>query len=149
MSEKEFHAQQLIKILLVEDNPDHAMIIKRALTTLLSATVETVTNGRDALNFLKQSCLNTANGLNQQPDIILLDLKLPKLDGFQLAKIIKTDARFKSIPIIILTTSTRSEDREQLFACGVERYITKPTHFQDFQQITSEIKALICRENFV
>ena len=139
------NSDQILTVLLVEDNPDHAVIIKRAfLAAYQKAHIEILNNGQDALNYIQQQSSALQPGIPVgRPDLILLDIKLPKMDGYQLAKMLKKSPEYNSIPIIILTTSARAEDRTRMLECGVDGFITKPGHIRDFVKMTNEIKRLL------
>lgn len=136
-----------INILLVEDNPDHASIIQRALkTSEISVNIQVVNNGDDALAYIRQFRKNEWLLSMNKPDIILLDLKLPRCDGYHVARTIKADPKLSTIPIITLTTSARQEDRELLLACGVEKFITKPNNYDEFKEIAATILTLLKKD---
>jgi CheY-like chemotaxis protein len=123
----------LIDILLVEDNPDHAILIKRVLEDYnVSQKVHVVEDGEEALDFIYHRG-KYSNGHNPpRPGLVLLDLKLPKMDGFKVLRQIKTDPDHKSIPVVILTTSSRDEEIAKGYAEGANSYVTKPVNFDEF-----------------
>jgi CheY-like chemotaxis protein len=139
--------QSTINILLVEDNPDHAAIIQRALTTSdAPVKIKVITNGLDALDYIRKFSKNPRQRSQRKPDIILLDLKLPRCDGFQVARTIKADPKLCTIPIVTLSTSARQEDRDLLLACGVEGFITKPNNYEEFKGIAATIRSLLNKD---
>lgn len=127
-----------IDILLVEDDPDHAELTITALQgNGLINKIRWVKDGEEALDFLYQR----GNYLQaERPGLIILDLKLPKVDGLEVLGKIKKDDLLKLIPVIILTTSSRDEDIAKAYQDGVNSYITKPVDFKEFAQKIKEIK---------
>jgi CheY-like chemotaxis protein len=121
---------EAIKILLVEDNPDHVILTKAALEeNNMANEIYVAKDGQEALDFM----YNRGEYSDApRPGLILLDLKLPKVSGFEVLKQLKNDPQFKSIPIIILTTSAEKEEIAQGYAEGANSYITKPIKFDEF-----------------
>ncbi len=135
-----------LHILLVEDNPDHVEIIKRAILNQFgNPKIFFATDGQEALNFL----FNTPPGIEgvNRLDLIVLDLKLPKVDGYQVLQRVKANNFLRSIPVVVLTTSSRNEDRERTRALGVDLYITKPGQFSGFMAIFEQIKCVLNHKN--
>ena len=128
---------QSVDILLVEDNPDHVELILRALreNNLLNQ-VHVVTNGEEALDFLYQRG-KYANA--PRPGLILLDIKLPRVDGIEVLRRIKADPELRSIPTVMLTTSAGEQEIVESYSCGANSYIVKPL---DFNQFVKAIKTL-------
>jgi len=113
-------------ILLVEDDDVDAMTTQRALKELKIANkLIRKSNGEEALEYLKDE-------KNAKPCIILLDLNMPRMDGFEFSKIVKTDDILKIIPVVILTTSEAKENVIDSFNVSVAGYIVKPVHYQEF-----------------
>lgn len=130
-----------VKILLVEDNPDHAMMVKRALSTgKLINEIAWVKNGEEALDYLFQRGAYADGANAPTPGLILLDLKLPKRDGFEVLQQLKQNARLKPIPVIVLTTSAREEEIHQCYALGANSYIVKPVQFSDFTEKVRQLE---------
>ncbi len=125
-------------ILLAEDNPDDIIITKRALEKgKVKNKLYIVHNGEEALHFLKR----TGPYENApKPGLVLLDLKMPKVNGFEVLKEIKQDKNLKSIPIIVLTTSAREIDIEKAYQLGCNNYIIKPVNFENFIQTVIKMK---------
>ncbi len=114
-----------LNILLIEDDMIEVMKLNRVITTLrLNHKITEVNNGEDALNLLKQ------NGM--LPDIILLDLNMPKVNGIEFLKILKVDERLKYIPTIVLTTSNNQRDLLECFKIGIAGYVLKPLKYEDY-----------------
>lgn len=125
-------------ILLVEDNPDDVLITRRALLKgRVKNTLHVVGDGEKAIKFLRKE---DEYQKSPTPMFILLDLKMPKLDGFQVLKEIKSDDKLKSIPVIVLTTSDRDKDVEDAYRLGCNSYIVKPVSFENFINTVVKIK---------
>lgn len=129
-----------IEILLVEDNPNDVELTLHALKkNNLTNRVYVVRDGAEALEYLFSSGAYTGRDLNQTPKVILLDLKLPKVDGMEVLKRIKADERTRSIPVVVLTSSREERDIVDSYRLGVNSYITKPV---DFDQFTEAVRQL-------
>jgi len=114
-----------LKILLIEDDAIEIMKLNRAVSTLISEPeIIEANNGEDALNILKER--------NIIPNIILLDLNMPKINGIEFLRILKDDEELKHIPTIILTTSDNKKDLLACYEIGIAGYITKPLKYQDY-----------------
>jgi CheY-like chemotaxis protein len=125
-------------ILLVEDNEDDIMITKRALEKGQVRNKLYVTHdGEEAISFLKK--LGRYEKA-PRPGFILLDLKMPKIDGFEVLKEIKKNPDLKSIPVVVLTTSGRDQDVEKSYTLGCNNYIMKPVDFERFIEIVNKIE---------
>ncbi len=131
---------RLIDILLVEDNPDHAMLTRRVLEDhKVANAVHLVENGADALDYVYRRG-QYGNGKNApRPGLILLDVKLPKVDGFEVLKQLKSDPEHNSIPIVMLTTSSHDEEVARGYADGANSYVTKPVRFDEFAEKVKNI----------
>lgn len=113
-------------ILLIEDDDVDTLLAKRAINELkLVNPIVRKINGEDGLAYLRDKN-------NEKPCIILLDLNMPRMNGFEFLKIIKADEAFKKIPVIILTTSDTRENINDSFALGAAGYIIKPVDYQQF-----------------
>ncbi|MFZ0034278.1 MAG: response regulator [Sedimentisphaerales bacterium] len=119
--------QQDIKpILLVEDDTVDAMSVKRAFEHLhIKNKLDLVGNGEEALEYLR-------NKDNAKPQIVLLDLNMPRMGGIEFMKIVKADNDLKKIPVVILTTSKAEQDRVETFKLGAAGYVMKPMDHEDF-----------------
>jgi two-component system response regulator len=128
-------------ILLVEDNPADVEITRRALRES-AAPVEliVVRDGQEALDYLLRRGGQAPAGAWRMPDLILLDLNLPRLTGREVLERIRTDDTFRSVPVVVLTTSTRPEDVRALYAAGANTYIEKPRDFQHFVEVLKTIR---------
>ena len=122
-----------IDILLVEDNPNDAELAMRAFRkNKLANNVIRVCDGEEALDYIfARGSFNYRDRLNI-PKLILLDLKLPKVDGLEVLKIIKADAVTKLIPVVVLTSSHEENDMVESYRLGVNSYIVKPVDFDKF-----------------
>jgi two-component system response regulator len=128
-----------IQILLVEDTPEDAELMLRALKKgHLTNHCHHVEDGAAALDFLFREG-EYANRADENPKVVLLDLKLPKVDGIEVLRRIKQDERTKSIPVVVLTSSRESKDLKAAYQIGVNSYIVKPV---DFEQFTDSVLKL-------
>jgi two-component system response regulator len=122
-----------VEILLVEDNPTDAELTMRALKkSRLANRVVHVVDGEEALDFLFARGAFSDRKIENGPKVILLDLKLPKVDGLEVLKIIKSDPRTKIIPVVVLTSSKQEKDMVQSYEFGANSYIVKPVDFDKF-----------------
>jgi len=130
-----------VDILLVEDNPDHAEITLKALkqNNILNE-VYWISDGQEALDFMYHRGKYADEKKYPRPGLILLDIKLPKVDGLEVLKQLKDDPQFKSIPVIMLTTSDRDEEIAKSYAGGANSYVVKPMDFEDFMKKVRELK---------
>jgi two-component system, response regulator len=132
--------QSTVEILLVEDNPQDAEMAIRALRKHnLANNVAHVTDGEEALDFIFARGIYCERKIENRPKIILLDLKLPKIDGLEVLKAIKSDERTNIIPVIALTSSSEEKDIIESYRLGVNSYIVKPV---DFDKFVEAIKGL-------
>jgi CheY-like chemotaxis protein len=129
-----------VTILLVEDNPDHATLTLRALRKgNLINDVAWVRDGAEALDFLYRRGAY-ADPPAPRPGLILLDLKLPKVDGHGVLRHIKSDAELRNIPVVMLTTSSQPEDVNGSYGAGANSFITKPVSFVDFMEKINAVR---------
>jgi two-component system response regulator len=127
-------------ILLVEDNPDDELLTLRALHKHNVANdIVVARTGEDALDFLFGTGPHAGRDLSITPQIILLDLNLPKLDGLGVLRRIRADERTRFLPVIILTSSKQDEDVIRSYTLGANSYVRKPVGFAEF---TAAVKAL-------
>lgn len=124
---------EVISILLVEDNPDHAELTMTALKRgKLVNQIFWVKDGELALHFLYREGIY-GNGANApRPGLILLDIRLPKVDGLEVLRRVKEDRELSGIPVVMLTTSDRGEEVAEAYRLGANSYITKPVKFAEF-----------------
>ena len=128
------------EILLVEDNPDDMEMTLHALREAkLANRIQIARDGAEALDFIFCQGVFASRKMESGPKMILLDLKLPKIDGREVLARIKSDARTKKIPVIILTSSKEQSDVVETYDLGVNSYIVKPV---DFEQFVVSVKQL-------
>ena len=133
-------ASNLHEILLVEDNPSDAELTLHALRkSKLANQISHVHDGAEALDLLFCRGSYSARRIENPPSLILLDLKLPKVDGLEVLQAVKSDARTRAIPIIILTSSKEEHDLVQGYHLGVNSYIQKPVNFGEFQKVVEQL----------
>jgi DNA-binding response OmpR family regulator len=126
-------SQGEVEILLVEDNPDDAELTLRALKKHnLANHVVVATDGEEALDFIFGRGAYSDRKIENGPKIIILDLKLPKVDGLEVLRVVKGDERTKIIPVIVLTSSDEEKDVIESYRLGVNSYIVKPVEFDKF-----------------
>ena len=125
-----------INILLVEDDMAHAEIVKRNLRDFRVANeIVHVEDGQAALNYLYRQGAFVEPEAAPRPHLILLDLRLPKVDGLEVLRLIKSDPDLKAIPTVILTTSSAEEDMVKSYANGAGSYLVKPVDFVKFTKL--------------
>jgi two-component system, response regulator len=129
-----------IEILLVEDNPNDVELALHALKkNNIANSIHVARDGAEALEFLFGTGEFAKRIINRPPKVILLDLKLPKVDGMEVLKRIKSDERTRSIPVVVLTSSREERDIVESYRLGVNSFITKPV---DFEQFTEAVRQL-------
>jgi two-component system, chemotaxis family, response regulator Rcp1 len=127
-----------IEILLVEDNPGDARLTREALKEgRVINHLNVVTDGVEALAFLNRE---DKYPNSPRPDIIFLDLNLPRMDGRELLAVLKSDPRFKRIPVVILTTSKAEEDIVKTYDLHANCYITKPVDLDQFIKVVNSVE---------
>ncbi|WP_149195673.1 response regulator [Luteimonas suaedae] len=121
------------EILLVEDNPDDVELTRIAFAEAkIANTLTVVRDGAEALDYLFARGAYADRAPDDLPSIILLDLNLPKVDGREVLQAIRSDARTRALPVVVLTTSNEPFDVEASYALGVNSYIRKPVDFEQF-----------------
>jgi two-component system, response regulator len=129
-----------VDILLVEDNPNDAELALYALEKhKLTNRIDIVRDGAEALDYLFRTGTYAPRISDRLPQLILLDLKLPKIDGIEVLRKIKSDERTKSIPVVMLTTSREESDIVESYRLGVNSYIVKPVDFSQFTKAIEEV----------
>lgn len=123
-------------ILLVEDNPvDIDLTIRAFKKRNLNNPIQIARNGEEALKYIEKW-----NAGDQTPVVILLDLKMPKVDGLEVLKVLKTHEKYATIPVVVLTTSSDNKDIEKAYKLGANSYIVKPVNFDKFVEVASQIE---------
>lgn len=126
-------------ILLVEDNPDDLDLALRALAkTNLANEVVVVRDGEQALHYLMRKG-DFANRTQGNPAVVLLDLKLPKIDGIEVLERIKAEENLRTVPVVMLTSSKMETDLARAYKLGVNAYVVKPIHFAEFIEAVREL----------
>lgn len=133
-------AGRQVEILLVEDNPADAELTVRALKTHnLANHLEIVRDGAEALDFIFATGAHADRHVQNTPKVILLDLKLPKVDGIEVLRRIKADERTRAIPVVVLTSSREERDVVESYQLGVNSYVVKPVEFDRFARSVSDL----------
>ena len=128
------------EILLVEDNPNDVELTIRALQKQnLASKVFVVKDGAEALDFMFATGAFVKRRIDNPPKVVLLDLKLPKIDGIEVLRRIKADARTRHTPVVMLTSSEEERDVLDTYNLGVNSYIVKPVDFTNFVHAVSEL----------
>ena len=127
-------------ILLVEDNPDDEALTLRALKrNNISNEVVTARDGQEAIDFLFGQGIHSGRDTRVMPQVVLLDLKLPKLDGFEVLKRLRADGRTRLLPVVILTSSNEEKDRINGYGLGANSYVRKPVEFGEFIEAVRQL----------
>ena len=136
------YKEQKKLVLLVEDSPDHAFLIKRAiLTAFQGLEFQWAKDGEEAINLIVHKGL--------RPDLILLDIKMPRMNGFEVLEILKSNDDTKHIPIVILSTSANKKDVSLAYSLGTNCYIAKPVEIGEFQAKLRSIPLYWLRTNTI
>ena len=127
-------------ILLVEDDPNDVVLVRKAVQkTLLGIPLAVVSNGQEAVHYLKGDGPYANRDMYPFPDILLLDLKMPLMNGFELLRWIRRQPRLKRLPVIVLTGSVHDSDAKLAYDVGANSYVVKPT---DFNQLLKTMETL-------
>jgi two-component system response regulator len=127
-------------ILLVEDNPADVKITQRAIRESgLPVDLIVVRDGQEAVEYLLREGGQADAASWRSPDLILLDLNLPKMNGREVLERVRATPALRTVPVVVLTTSRRQEDVQQMYAAGANTYIEKPHDFQRFVQVLQTI----------
>ncbi|MEI9938704.1 MAG: response regulator [Pseudomonadota bacterium] len=131
---------EIVEILLVEDNPEDLHLALRALAKAqLTNHIQVARDGAEALEFLFGEGAHAGRKAEQGPKVVLLDLKLPKIDGLEVLKRLKADERTRMIPVVMLTSSREQSDLVESYRLGVNSYIVKPVNFERFAQAVQDL----------
>ncbi|MHB8120858.1 MAG: response regulator [Desulfuromonadaceae bacterium] len=129
-----------LTILLVEDNPDHAELVMRNMEDFQVANrIIHVEDGEAALDYLYGRAGYGDRNSFPLPHLMLLDLRLPKIDGLQVLKEVKTNAALKALPVVVLTTSDAERDMAMAYEYHANSYVTKPVSFGEFSKLLGDL----------
>lgn len=128
-----------VEVVIIEDDPNDAELITRVLRKHhLANKLVLLKDGAEALDFLLG--VGSPGPGAPQPRVVLLDLKLPKVDGIEVLRRLKGDERTRNIPVVVLTSSKEDYDLKATYELGVNSYITKPVKFEEFAEVVSELR---------
>jgi CheY-like chemotaxis protein len=129
-----------VLVLLVEDNMDHAELVIRTLEDhRIANKIRHFTDGQTALDYLLRRNDYSDPAFSPRPHMILLDLRLPRVDGLEVLKVVKENNELKNIPVIILTTSEAERDMIRAYDHHVNSYLVKPVGFDDFNKLMNDL----------
>lgn len=129
-----------VEILLAEDTPSDAEMTIRAIRKSKVANgIVHVSDGKEALDFLFGEGDFAGRDITRKPKVIILDLKMPKVDGIEVLSRIKADKLTRKIPVVVLTSSKEDPDIENCYMLGVNSYIVKPVAFDDYTKVVSDL----------
>ena len=130
----------IVEVLLVEDNPQDLELALRAFKKAnLTNRIEVARDGAEAIEFLFCEGAHAGRKIEDGPKVVLLDLKLPKIDGMEVLRRMKSDPRTKSIPVVVLTSSQEQKDVVESYHLGVNSYIVKPVNFERFATAVQDL----------
>jgi CheY-like chemotaxis protein len=130
----------VVEILIVEDTPEDLELALRALRRAkLAKNFHVARDGAEALEFIFGEGTHVGRQLEDGPKVVLLDLKLPKVDGLEVLRRIKSDPRTAGIPVVVLTSSNEQNDVVECYKLGVNSYIVKPVNFERFAAAVQEL----------
>lgn len=127
-----------VDVLLIEDNPGDVRLTREALKEAkITINLSVASDGLEAMKMLRQEAPYSSQPI---PDLVLLDLNMPKMDGREVLRLIKTDDNLKRIPVVVLTTSAAEKDILQAYGLHANCYITKPVELDQFMEIVKSIE---------
>ena len=129
-----------VEILLVEDNPRDAKLALHAFEkNKVANRIHVARDGAEALDFLFCTGAYADRDIHQRPRVVLLDLKLPLVDGIEVLERLRADPRTATLPVVVLTSSKEEPDIQKCYALGVNSYIVKPVDFDQFAEVAKEL----------
>ncbi len=129
-----------VDILIVEDNPyDLEMTMRGLQKARLVNNIHVARDGEEALEFIFCEGAQAGRNIDDRPRVVMLDLKLPKVDGLEVLTRMKADPRTRSIPVVMMTSSTEQSDLIESYALGVNSYVVKPVNFESFVQAVADL----------
>ena len=127
-------------ILLVEDDPDdEALTIRELNRQNIVNKIDVVRDGAEALEYLFGTGAYEGRDISRLPTLMILDLKLPKVDGFEVLRQVRADERTKLMPVVVLTSSDEQKDRLESYSLGANSYVRKPVAFDDFREAVRQL----------
>lgn len=126
-------------ILVVEDDPDDEDLVLRALNKSVQGRIAVVRDGQEALDYLFCEGQHKSRDPSSMPAAVLLDLKLPKLDGTSVLRRLRADPRTAHLPVVVLTSSTEEKDIIACYAAGATSYVHKPVDYADFDAAITQV----------
>ena len=137
-----------LTILLVEDNPDDEVLTVRALQKQpIAHKVIAVRDGAEALEYLLGTGQYAGRDVSDSPTVVVLDLKLPKVDGLEVLRQLRASDRTKHIPVVVLTSSDDQRDISESYRLGANSYVRKPVNFDQFQEAVCHVQSYWLRLN--
>jgi two-component system, response regulator len=132
--------EKSVEILLVEDNPDDVELTLHAFRKHnLANHIHVVHDGAEALDFLFRTGAYKDRRIEDSPHVVLLDLKLPKVDGLEVLRRMKKESHTRMIPVVVLTSSREDRDIKESYLLGVNSYIVKPVNFEEFTEAVQQL----------
>jgi two-component system response regulator len=129
-----------VEILLVDDNPSDVELTVRALRqNKLANHIQVAEDGQQALDFLFCRPPYDDRTIEERPKVVFLDIKMPRVDGIQVLRAIRSDERTRALPVVILTSSKEEKDLVEGYHLGVNAYVQKPVDFQEFREVIEEL----------
>jgi two-component system response regulator len=130
----------IVEILLIEDNPnDMELTLHTLKKNSLAKRIHVVRDGAEALDFLFCRGAYESRNPSQTPKVVLLDLKLPKVDGLEVLRQIRGDERMRQLPVVIMTSSREERDIVESYKLGINSYIVKPLEFGKFSEVVHQV----------